>query len=35
MFKHRMRHDAVVGARFARMVVNSTALYAIPPHVAK
>jgi hypothetical protein len=35
LFKHRTRHDAVIGARFARTVVNSTALYAIPPHVAK
>jgi hypothetical protein len=35
LFKHRARHDAVTGARFARTTVNSTALYAIPPHVAK
>jgi hypothetical protein len=35
LFKHRARHDTVTGARFARMVVSSTTLYAIPPHVAK
>jgi hypothetical protein len=35
LFKHRTRHDAVTGATFARTAVNSTALYAIPPHVAK
>jgi hypothetical protein len=35
LFKHRARHDAVTGARFARTIVNSMALYAIPPHVAK
>jgi hypothetical protein len=37
LFKHRAHHDAVTGARFASTIVNSnsTALYAIPPHVAK
>jgi hypothetical protein len=35
LFKHRMRHNVVTGTRFARMVANSTALYAIPPRVAK
>jgi hypothetical protein len=35
LFKHRTRHDAATGARFARTAVNSTALYAIPPHIAK
>jgi hypothetical protein len=35
MFKNMARHDAVTGARFARTVVNFTALYAMTPHVAK
>jgi hypothetical protein len=35
LFKHRTRHNAVTGARFARTGVNSTALYAIPPHIVK
>jgi hypothetical protein len=35
LFKHRTRHNAVTRARFARTGVNSRALYAIPPHVAK
>jgi hypothetical protein len=35
LFKYRARHDAVTGARFARMGVISTELYAIPPHIAK
>jgi hypothetical protein len=35
LFKHRTRHDAVTGATFARTAVNSTALYTMPPHVAK
>jgi hypothetical protein len=35
LFKHRTRHNALTGARFARTVVYSTALYAIPPQVAK
>jgi hypothetical protein len=35
LFKHRARHDAMTGARFARTTVNSPALYATPSHVAK
>jgi hypothetical protein len=35
LFEHRTRHNAVTGARFTRTAVNSTALYAMPPHVAK
>jgi hypothetical protein len=35
LFKHRARHDAVAGARFARTAVNFTTLYAMAPHVAK
>jgi hypothetical protein len=35
LFKHRTRHDAATGARFARTAINSTALYATPPHVEK
>jgi hypothetical protein len=35
LFKHRTRHDAATGARFARTAVNSSALCAMPPHVAK
>jgi hypothetical protein len=35
LFKHRARHDATTGARFAMTIVNSTTLYAIPSHVAK
>jgi hypothetical protein len=35
LFEHRMRHDAVTGERFARTAVNSIALYAMPPHIAK
>jgi hypothetical protein len=34
LFKHRARHDAMTGARFARTTVNPPALYAIPSHVA-
>jgi hypothetical protein len=32
---YRARHDAPPEARFARMAVYSTVLYAIPPHVDK
>jgi hypothetical protein len=35
LFKHRTRHGAVTRAILARTAVNSTALYAMPPHVAK
>jgi hypothetical protein len=33
LFGHKTHHDAVTGARFARTAINSTALFAIPPHV--
>jgi hypothetical protein len=33
LFGHKTRHDAAVGARFARTATNSTALFAIPLHV--
>jgi hypothetical protein len=33
LFRHRTRHDAATGARFARTTINSTALFAIPQHV--
>jgi hypothetical protein len=32
---HRTRHDATTGTRFARTVVNSTALLTMPPHVGE
>jgi hypothetical protein len=32
---HRARHDAPPEARFARTAVYSTALYAIPSHIAR
>jgi hypothetical protein len=35
LFEHRTRHDAATRARFVRTAVNSTTLYAMPPHVAK
>jgi hypothetical protein len=35
LFKHRVRRNAVTGARFTRMSVISTELYAVPPHVVK
>jgi hypothetical protein len=35
LFKYRGRHDAETGARTARTTISSTALYSIPPHVAK
>jgi hypothetical protein len=35
LFKHRGRRDTVIEARFTRTGVNSTTLYAMPPHVAK
>jgi hypothetical protein len=33
LFGHRTRHDAATGTRFARMAINSMALYAKPQHV--
>jgi hypothetical protein len=35
LFKYGTRHDDKTGARTARTTANSTALHAIPPHVAK
>jgi hypothetical protein len=35
LFKHRARHDAMTGSRFAKTTINSLTLYAIPSHVAK
>jgi hypothetical protein len=35
LYGHRTRHDTPTGARFARMVVNSVALLATPPHVGE
>jgi hypothetical protein len=33
--EHRMLHDALAGAGFARTTVSSVALLAMPPHVGK
>jgi hypothetical protein len=35
LFEHRTRHDTTTGTRFARTVVNSMALLAMPPHVGE
>jgi hypothetical protein len=35
LYEHRTRHNAPTGTRFARTVVNSVALLAMPPHVGE
>jgi hypothetical protein len=35
LYEHRTHHDATTGTRFARTVVNSMALLAMPPHVGE
>jgi hypothetical protein len=35
LYGHRTRHDAPRGARFARTVINSVALLAMPSHIGK
>jgi hypothetical protein len=35
LYGHRTRHDAPTGARFARTVVNSVALFVMPSHVGE
>jgi hypothetical protein len=35
LYEYRTHHDASIGAGFARITVNSTALFAIPLHVGK